>query len=99
MTTQDSLEPWKAAPSLREGDFCEAVDVNGASTRIATFWPSSEQETYVRLFLSAPMLLEACKAALRLAGADDLPDNGEYCGAAITDLIRAAVEKAEGPST
>lgn len=41
-------------------------------------------------------LLEACKAALLLAGDGDLPDNGEYSGAAITDQIRAAVAKAEG---
>ena len=49
-----------------------------------------------RLGEAAPELLEACKAALLLAGDADLPDNGEYSGAAITDQIRAAVAKAKG---
>jgi hypothetical protein len=49
-----------------------------------------------RLGEAAPELLEACKAALLLAGDGDLPDNGEYSGAAITDQIRAAVAKAKG---
>ena len=45
--------------------------------------------------LAAPILLEACRAVLNLAGEDcDLPDNGEYSGAAITDLVRAAVGEA-----
>lgn len=42
------------------------------------------------------VLLAACKAALLLAGDGDLPDNGEFSGAAITDQVRAAVAQAEG---
>jgi hypothetical protein len=55
-----------------------------------------EQMANARLMAAAPELLEACEAALLLAGDDDLPDNGGYNGAAITDQIRAAIAKAEG---
>jgi hypothetical protein len=39
-------------------------------------------------------LLEALEAALEILGDDDLPDNGELSGAAVTDVMRAAVAKA-----
>ena len=39
-------------------------------------------------------LLEALEAALAILGDDDLPDSGELCGAAVTDMMRAAVAKA-----
>jgi hypothetical protein len=41
-------------------------------------------------------LLAACRAVLKIAGDNDLPDNGEYSGAAITDQVWAAVARAEG---
>ena len=44
-------------------------------------------------------LLEAAKAVLAILGDDDLADNGELSGAAITDALRAAVEQAEVPRT
>jgi len=44
---------------------------------------------------AAPLLYEALKAMLDLIGDEDLPDNGELSGAAICDLARAAVAKAE----
>jgi hypothetical protein len=39
-------------------------------------------------------LLEALEAALAILGDDDLPDKGELSGAAVTDMMRAAVAKA-----
>ena len=39
-------------------------------------------------------LLEALEAALAILGDDDLPDNGELSGAAVTDMMRAAVAEA-----
>jgi len=39
-------------------------------------------------------LLEVLEAALAIPGDDDLPDNGELSGAAVTDMMRAAVEMA-----
>lgn len=39
-------------------------------------------------------LLEALEAALAILGDADLPDNGELSGAAVTDMMRAAVAKA-----
>jgi hypothetical protein len=44
---------------------------------------------------AAPLLYVALKAMLDLIGDEDLPDNGELSGAAICDLARAAVAKAE----
>lgn len=41
-----------------------------------------------------PDLLEAAEAALLLAGDGDLPDNGEFSGASITDQLRDAVANA-----
>ena len=39
-------------------------------------------------------LLEALEAALAILGDDDLPDNGELSGAAVTDMMRVAVARA-----
>jgi hypothetical protein len=39
-------------------------------------------------------LLAALESALAILGNDDLPDNGELSGAAVTDMMRAAVAKA-----
>jgi hypothetical protein len=39
-------------------------------------------------------LLAALEAALAILGDDDLPDNGELSGAAVTDMMRAAVARA-----
>jgi len=39
-------------------------------------------------------LLEAREAALAILGDEDLPDNGELSGAAVTDMMRAAVARA-----
>ena len=39
-------------------------------------------------------LLEALEAALAILGDDDLPDNGELSGAAVTDVMHAAVARA-----
>jgi hypothetical protein len=39
-------------------------------------------------------MLEALKAVVNLMGDEDLPDNGEFSGAAISDLVRSTVELA-----
>lgn len=44
---------------------------------------------------TASLLYEALKAMVDLIGDEDLPDNGELSGAAICDLSRYAVAKAE----
>ncbi len=38
-------------------------------------------------------LLEAAQAVLAIVGDEDLPDNGELSGAAVIDMLRAAVEQ------
>lgn len=45
---------------------------------------------------AAPLLYVALKSMLDLLGEDDLEDNGELSGAAICDLARSAVARAEG---
>lgn len=44
---------------------------------------------------TAGLLYEALKGMVDLIGEEDLPDNGELSGAAICDLARYAVAKAE----
>lgn len=44
---------------------------------------------------TASLLYEALKGMVDLIGDEDLPDNGELSGAAICDLARYAVAKAE----
>ena len=44
---------------------------------------------------TASLLYEALKGMVDLIGDEDLPDNGELSGAAICDLARDAVAKAE----
>ena len=99
MAALQSLDGYQATTVVAPGILSGTTDVRTGSDRIATFWPGADQAAHVRLFLASPMLLEACKATLLLAGGEDLPDNGEYSGAAITDLVRAAVAQAQGQTS
>ena len=47
------------------------------------------------LLCAAPLLLDACEGVLNVLGDDELPDNGEFSGAAVTDLVACAVEQAK----
>ena len=62
---------------------------------IATIEDSSDAEDKAKLIASSPYMLEALKAAVDIMGEEDLPDNGELSGAAVSDLVRSAVMLAD----
>lgn len=50
--------------------------------------------SFAKLMAASPYMLEALKAVSNLLGDEDLPDNGELSGAAISDMVRSAVDLA-----
>lgn len=62
---------------------------------IATIGRSKEAEANAKLIAVSPYMLEALKAVLNIIGDEDLPDNGEFSGSAVSDLVRSAVTLAE----
>jgi hypothetical protein len=63
---------------------------------IAQLEGSANNAKVAHLIAASPYMLDSLKAVLKLAGDDDLPDNGEWSGAAITDQVSAAVGLAQG---
>ena len=59
---------------------------------IATIRDTGSDESYAKLIAASPYMLEALKAMVALIGDEDLPDNGELSGAAVSDMMRSAVE-------
>lgn len=53
-------------------------------------------KAYARMIAASPYMLEALEGVVRLIGDEDLEDNGEFSGAAISDMVRTAVELARG---
>lgn len=74
-----------AGPSLK---------ANGGTLTAICLGP--DQAANSRLIAAAPELLATCEAIAQLLGDDDLPDNGELSGAAITEQLRAVIAKATG---
>ncbi len=68
-------------------------DKNG---RVIASVNSSSSEADARLIAASPYMLEALKATVGLIGDEDLPDNGEVSGAAISDMVRSAIQLATG---
>jgi hypothetical protein len=62
------------------------------SQLIATLAKSSDAETKARIIAISPYMLEALKGVVGLLRDEDLPDNGEYNGGAVSDMVRSAVE-------
>jgi hypothetical protein len=63
---------------------------------IASIERSDQEEANARLIASSPMMFEALSGLVQLIGEEDLPDNGEFSGAAICDLVRSALDAATG---
>ena len=63
---------------------------------IASLEKGNHDEANAKLMAASPMMLEALSGLVQLIGEEDLPDNGELCGAAICDLARSAVAIATG---
>jgi len=63
---------------------------------IALVQKSGQEEADARLIAASPMMFEALSGLVQLIGEEDLPDNGEFSGAAICDLARSALVIAAG---
>jgi len=87
----NTLTIWQAKP---KGDSWIVQDDKGQL--IASVNKSKKAESQARLIAASPYMLEALKAVLNLIGDEDLQDNGEFSGAAISDLVRSAVNLATG---
>lgn len=74
--------------AFKKGDSWVVQTKNGKT--IATV----SNESFAKLMAASPYMLEALKAVSNLLGDEDLPDNGELSGAAISDMVRSAVELA-----
>ncbi|MFC1870072.1 hypothetical protein ACFLYE_02240 [Chloroflexota bacterium] len=79
------------------GDIWHILDED--SQPVATITSTEQSEAIATLIASSPYMLEALKQISELIGDEDLPDNGELSGAAICDMVRAAVELATGDKT
>lgn len=84
------LKMWQAK---QEKDSWAVLDDNGHL--IASVQKDQDAEAKARLMAASPLMLEALKAVMNLIGDEDLPDNGEFSGAAISDLVRSAVDLAK----
>jgi len=58
---------------------------------IATLGIGKEAKKNAKLIAASPYMLEALKSMVELIGDEDLDDNGELSGAAVCDMVRAAI--------
>jgi hypothetical protein len=84
-----NLKMWQAKP---EKDSWAVIDDKGHP--IASINKANDAEAKARLMAASPLMLEALQAVMNLMGDEDWPDNGEFSGAAICDLVRSAVDLA-----
>ena len=63
---------------------------------VASVMSGRESKKNASLIAASPYMLEALKAVIALIGDEDLPDNGELSGAAISDMARSAIAAASG---
>jgi|GEM_PF-1642606 len=85
------MMPWKAVLI----DNIWLVRAEDGQT-IASMANSEEAENNAKLMAASPYMFEALKAVVGLIGDEDLPDNGELNGAAISDMARSSIEVASG---
>jgi len=89
MSEEYSPSPWQA---VIQQELWSIVDKN--NKKIATLEKSVKSREYARMIAASPYMLEALQNLVELIGDEDLPDNGELSGAAISDMIRSAVDLA-----
>ena len=82
-----SPSPWKA---INKSGSWQVVGKDGKT--IATIEQSPSSEKNAKLIAASPYMLEALKGIAELIGDEDLPDNGELSGAAISDMVRSAIQ-------
>lgn len=78
---------WQAK---RIRDKWQVVDEEGG--RVAAIENATDEEKRARLIAASPYMFQALQAVADIMGEEDLPDNGELSGAAISDMVRSAVE-------
>lgn len=59
---------------------------------IATLAEGPAAEARARVLAMSPYMLQALNGVAALIGDQDLPDNGEFSGAAVSDMVRVSVE-------
>lgn len=84
---QNVLGPWQA---IKNNNTWQIVDGNNQIIAMVADIPDAE--TKAKQIAIAPFVFDALKSVVELLGDEDIPDNGELSGAAISDLARAAVE-------
>lgn len=68
----------------------------GDGQTIASIANSVEAKNNAKLMAVSPYMFEALKAVGGLIGDEDLPDNGELSGAAISDMVRTSIGLVSG---
>ena len=58
---------------------------------VAILAKSKDAKDNAKLIAASPYMFEALKGIVNLIGDEDLPDNGELSGAAISDMVRTAI--------
>ena len=56
---------------------------------VATLVDSADAEARAKMMAMSPYMLEALKGVVEIMGDEDLPDNGEMNGGAVSDMIVA----------
>ena len=72
-----------------DGEVWKIFDEDGQL--IATLAESSDSEARAKIIALSLYMMEALKGIVDLIGDEDLPDNGEFSGAAVCDMVRSAV--------
>jgi hypothetical protein len=83
------LGSWQA---VNNGVSWQVLDEQGRL--IATLPDIPDAEIKAKQIAISPYVLTALKSMVDLLGDEDLPDNGELSGAAISDMARTALEMA-----
>ncbi|MFC1917214.1 hypothetical protein ACFLXH_00980 [Chloroflexota bacterium] len=78
---------WQA---INDGTSWQVLDERGRL--IATLSDIPDAETKAKQIAISPYILSALTSMVELLGYEDMPDNGELSGAAISDMARVAVE-------
>ncbi len=72
-----------------DGRVWQIVDKDGQL--VATLAENADAKARAKLIAMSPYMLEALKGVVELMGDEDLPDNGEFSGAAVCDMARTAI--------
>tara|TARA_Y100000310_G_C20395651_1_gene674977 strand:- start:28 stop:300 length:273 start_codon:yes stop_codon:yes gene_type:complete len=83
--------PWGIWKAVNESGIWKVYDKE--NNLICTLAESEDAENKAKQIAASPYVLEALKLMVALLGDEDMADNGELSGAAISDMARAAIDK------